>query len=219
MLIVLIILCAVFAGVFLFSEIKEKWVLADILKAIASSCFVAIGIMNSKGGSVATLIVYGLILGAIADVLLNLRFVLKKGGQLVFLIGILVFLTGHILYLAAILPLSSKPLLSLGIGVILTAALELWMFTQITAKPAFKVFGVIYVGAIMLLNAVAIGNLITSPSAFAAIFAIGVFLFLISDIILIFNTFGSKFRESFRISNVVLYYTGQVLIGVSLLFL
>ena len=38
-------------------------------------------------------------------------------------------------------------------------------------------------------------------------------------LVLIVNTFGKKFRESFRILNIVLYYAGQILIGVSLMFL
>ena len=71
----------------------------------------------------------------------------------------------------------------------------------------------------MLMNAVAVGNLVASPSAFTIIFALGAVLFLISDIVLIINTFGKKFRESFRILNIVLYYAGQILIGVSLMFL
>ena len=48
-----------------------------------------------------------------------------------------------------------------------------WIFTKITAKKAFKIFGVVYIGAIVLLNCVAVGNLIASPSAFTAIFAAG----------------------------------------------
>ena len=77
----------------------------------------------------------------------------------------------------------------------------------------------VYIGAIMLLNCVAIGNLITSPSAFTAIFAAGAVFFLVSDIVLILNTFGQKTRQSLRVTNISLYYIGQLLIAVSLLFL
>ena len=92
-----------------------------------------------------------------------------------------------------------------------------WIFKQITAKKAFKIFGVVYIGAIMLLNVVAIGNLITAPSVFTRLFAGGAVLFLISDVVLILNTFGEKTRQSLRYTNIALYYAGQLLIALSLL--
>ncbi len=95
----------------------------------------------------------------------------------------------------------------------------LWIFRQITAKPAFKIFGVFYIGAIMLLNCVAVGNLIAAPSAFTGLFAAGALLFLVSDVVLILNTFGSETRQSLRYTNIGLYYVGQLLIALSLRFL
>ena len=95
----------------------------------------------------------------------------------------------------------------------------IWIFQRITAKKAFKIFGVIYIGAIVLLNCVAASNLITSPSAFTAVFVAGSLLFLISDIVLILNTFGPESRFRLRITNISLYYIGQILIALSLLFL
>ena len=163
-----------------------------------------------------TTTVVGLALGCAADVLLNLRFVFEKKGQLVFLVGILVFLSGHVLYLAAVLPLCKSKLLCLAAGVVLTALLMAWIFKRITAKKAFKIFGVVYIGAIVLLNCVAIANLIAAPSAFTAVFAVGALLFLVSDIVLILNTFGGESRQSLRVTNVGLYYAGQLLIALSL---
>ena len=219
MLFVLIILCAVLARFFLVAESREEYVKAVILKGLASLCFVAIGLICSPGTHVASMIVTGLIIGSIADVLLNLRMVFKEKGQLIFLIGILVFLTGHIMYLAAVIPLCTNKLVCIIIGLVLTALLMVWIFQRITAKPAFKIFGVVYIGAIMLLNCVAIGNVIGSRSPFNIVFAIGAVLFLVSDIVLILNTFGSEFRQSLRNTNISLYYAGQLLIAFSLTLL
>ena len=219
MLFVLIILCAVLARFFLVAESREEYVKAVILKGLASLCFVAIGLICSPGTHVASMIVTGLIIGSIADVLLNLRMVFKEKGQLIFLIGILVFLTGHIMYLAAVIPLCTNKLVCIIIGLVLTALLMVWIFQRITAKPAFKIFGVVYIGAIMLLNCVAIGNVIGSRSPFSIVFAIGAVLFLVSDIVLILNTFGSEFRQSLRNTNISLYYAGQLLIAFSLTLL
>ena len=216
MLYVLVILCAVLAGIFLKKESEKQYVTAVILKGLASLCFVIIGIMCDPGNQVSKLIAIGLIIGMIADVLLNLRMVFEKKGQLIFLVGILVFLTGHIMYLAAVLPLCPSKLTCIIICLVLTTLLMIWIFGRITAKPAFKIFGVVYIGAIMLLNVVAIANVISAHSPFNAVFAAGAVLFLLSDIVLILNTFGSEFRQSLRNTNISLYYAGQLLIAFSL---
>ena len=69
------------------------------------------------------------------------------------------------------------------------------------------------------MNCVAVSNLITAPSKFTAIFAAGAVLFLVSDIVLILNTFGPESKFSLRITNLSLYYLGQLLIALSLMFL
>lgn len=218
-MIICILLCLIFAALFLYQESKEKYVAAVALKGLASLCFVVLGIICNPGSHLSRLIVVGLVLGCVADVLLNLRWVFKEKGQMIFLVGILVFLSGHVLYLAAVLPLSVNWILCVAVGVILTAMLMIWLFKQITAKKAFKIFGVFYIGAIMLLNCVAVGNLISAPSAFTGLFAAGALLFLVSDIVLILNTFGSETKQSLRITNISLYYIGQLLIALSLKFI
>ena len=213
------ILCLCLAALFMWTEKKENYMGAVILKGLASLCFVLVGVMAGNGGQLAKLIVTGLLLGCVADVLLNLRWVFPKKGQLIFLVGILVFLGGHVVYLAAVLPMADNWAVCVVVGVVLTALLMKWIFPKITAKKAFKIFGVFYLGAIMLLNCVAVSNLMTAPSAFTGLFAAGALLFLISDIVLILNTFGSKSRFSLRVTNIGLYYLGQILIALSLLAL
>lgn len=212
------ILCLCLAALFMWTEKKENYMGAVILKGLASLCFVLVGVMAGNGGQLAKLIVTGLLLGCVADVLLNLRWVFPKKGQLIFLVGILVFLGGHVVYLAAVLPMADNWAVCVVVGVVLTALLMKWIFSKITAKKAFKIFGVFYLGAIMLLNCVAVSNLMTAPSAFTGLFAAGALLFLISDIVLILNTFGPKSKFSLRVTNLSLYYIGQLLIAWSMLF-
>ena len=212
------ILCLCLAALFMWTEKKENYMGAVILKGLASLCFVLVGVMAGNGGQLAKLIVTGLLLGCVADVLLNLRWVFPKKGQLIFLVGILVFLGGHVVYLAAVLPMADNWAVCVVVGVVLTALLMKWIFSKITAKKAFKIFGVFYLGAIMLLNCVAVSNLVTAPSAFTELFAVGALLFLISDIVLILNTFGPKSKFSLRVTNLSLYYIGQLLIAWSTLF-
>ena len=214
-------LCILFVSTFLYQEEKEKYVSAAIFKGLASLCFVAIGIINSDGTSIEKLIVIGLIFGFVADVLLNLRHVFKEKGKLVFLVGILVFLIGHIIYLAAIIPLNNNLIMCIIISVVLTTLLMIWIFSKVTAEKAFKIFGIIYIGTIVLLNVIAISNMFTNTlinPSFARVFSLGAILFLISDIVLILNTFGSQSKLSMRITNIGLYYIGQVLRAISLYF-
>ena len=215
MILFLIILCGALAGAFLYQEWKGRYVSSVIFKGSASLCFVIAGLLCSPGTHTAKLIVYGLITGAAADVLLGLRRVFKEKWKMIFLAGILVFLTGHILYLAAVLPLFGSWLICVTAGIILTAFLMAWIFRHTNAESNFRKFGTVYVGTIMFLNCIAIRNLIVSPSAFTGLFAAGTVSFLISDILLILNTFGSEFNQSLRNTSTTLYYLGQLLIALS----
>ena len=80
------------------------------------------------------------------------------------------------------------------------------------------IFGVPYLGAIVLMTTIAIGNVITDPSAATWLYAAGGLLFTLSDIVLIFYTFGKVQKFSMRITNLTLYYLGQLFIAFSLFF-
>ena len=216
----LCVLCAVLAAVFISFEHKEKHVLGVTFKGLASLCFVVLGAIafaTAANAGFAKLVLIGLILGCVADVMLNLRFVFPRQGQKIFLVGIVIFLSGHVVYLAALLGKVALPWLWLAIGAVGTFFLIRWIFTKINAKKAFKIFGVFYLGAIMLMTCTALGTLITAFSLQAVLFAVGSVSFLVSDIVLILNTFGPETKFSLRITNLGFYYLGQLLIALSLL--
>ena len=213
-------ICLLIAVVFIVVEKAGRYVAADVIKGVASLVFVALGLLGVPGCSNATfawMVVCGLALGAVADVLLNLRYVYEgKKAQLAFLAGIVVFLTGHIFYIVACLPYCKALVACVIIGVILTGALLYWIFQQIEASMVFKVFGFFYLGAIVILNCVALSVLVTSFSVHWLVFFAGTLLFLVSDVILIINNFGPKQRFWMRVSNLMLYYVGQLMIALSL---
>lgn len=217
-----IILCLSIMSVFIYFEKKEKFVLAVILKGLASTMFVLLGLWCSKNVPDSPFVKFvkiGLVLGLIADILLNLRFVFKTKGKIVFLVGILVFLSGHILYLCALIPTVNNIIIPLIVGIILTTIIIIWIFKQIEAQVAFKIFGIFYIGAIVIMNSFAVANLIQDPSNTRyMIFVIGALLFLVSDIVLILNTFGKTTKFSLRITNLSLYYLGQILIALSMFY-
>lgn len=208
-------------AIFIYVEHEQKYVLADILKGLASFCFVVIGVMGCKlYPESSKLIMYGLIFGLIGDVLLNLRFVFKKNGQKAFLLGILAFLIGHILYLIALISkTSSKDLfIPIIIGLVIAIALLIYIFKTMEVKLPFKIFGVFYLSAVIVMTCLAISSAINYQSVKTISYAIGAVLFTISDIVLIFNTFSGTTKFSLRITNLTLYYIGQMLIALSLLF-
>lgn len=220
-IILLCILGMAIQACFIAVEHKEKYVGAVCLKGSASIVFVIIGAIAFAAASnaqFAKLVFIGLILGAVGDILLNLRFVFEKNGQKIFLMGIAAFLAGHILYLAALVPQSESLWLCIIIGAVIAAAILAYIFKTMEVKTAFKVFGIFYIGAVVIMTAIAIGNLIANPGATTWLYAIGAVLFTVSDIVLIFNTFGSEQKFSLRITNLSLYYVGQLLIACSLFF-
>lgn len=204
---------------FIYVERQKKYVPAVALKGTASLFFVLLGFL---GLSIATLptfakvVVAGLVFGLIGDVCLNLRFVLEKAGQKIFLGGILAFLIGHILYLVALVPLAAKLWVWLIVGVFVAAALLYWILTSVEAEKAFKIFGVVYIGAVVLMTAVSVGVYVTRRTPGALLYMIGAVLFTASDVILIFNTFTKDGKAWMRPANLTLYYLGQLFIALSI---
>jgi len=221
----LIILCFALMSVFIYFEFKKKYGLAVLFKGLASAVFILFGYLSIKITTDTTLFVFnnriliGLILGGIADICLNLRFVFKKNGSIVFLIGILFFMAGHVLYVLAQCLFLDQVWWLILIAVALTAITLFIIFKFIDAKTAFKAFGVLYIGAIMIMTVLSIAVLINRFDVHNILFVVGAISFLASDIVLIVNTFGNLNKKSLRITNLSLYYLGQLLIGLSLQFL
>lgn len=216
----LVPLCLGLAAVFIAVEKLGYYLVADVIKGVASAFFVLLGFLGALKGiepELARMVLLGLLLGAVADVLLNLRYVYEgTKAQIAFLSGIVVFLAGHVAYLMACLKYCPSVPAAVIIGLVLTAMLMYWILGRIEAKLVFKLFGVIYVGAVVILNCVAISVLVFSFGQHWLVFTAGTLLFLVSDVILILNTFGPQQRFTMRVANLMLYYVGQLLIALSL---
>ncbi|MBQ3296058.1 MAG: lysoplasmalogenase [Erysipelotrichaceae bacterium] len=215
---VLILIGIVLQALFIKVEHEEKYLLADIFKGLASLMFVLVGYnayLTTNNISNRQLLI-GLIFGMVGDILLNLRYVFPKQGQKIFLAGILSFLIGHIMYLVALIPQARHLWLFVAIGALVAACLLVYIFKTMEVKKAFKIFGVFYLGAVFIMCSIAIGIAIFAPSNRSIIFAIGAILFTASDVVLIFNTFSGVTRFSLRVTNLSLYYIGQMLIAYSM---
>ena len=213
----------IFQGTFITVEHGGKYVLADIFKGLAAFMFVIIGLLgyiSVTNEPLGKKILIGLIFGMLGDIILNLRFIVKEElGQKVFLVGIVAFLVGHILYLAALIPLTETLLMDIIIGAVLAAALLAYIFKTMDVKLAFKIFGVVYLGAVIIMTVIAVHIAIVTGGSHDIVYAVGAVLFTASDIVLIFNTFSGVTKFSLRITNLSLYYIGQLLIAGSLFVL
>jgi len=103
-----------------------------------------------------------------------------------FLTGILVFLGGHVLYATALISRCNSLLPCILAGTLFTALVLAWLFSKITVNLTFKIFSIFHIGALS---------------------------FLVSDTVLILNTFGPRQQHKLRIVNLSLYYIGQLLIA------
>ncbi len=208
----------VLQALFIKAEHEEKYLLADVLKGLASLMFVLVGFIAYRHVSDVfnRQLLIGLIFGMVGDILLNLRYVFPEKGQKIFLSGILAFLIGHIMYLIALIPKAQHLALFVAIGAVCAACLLIYIFKTMEVKKAFKIFGVFYLGAVFIMCSIAIGIAIYTPSSRSIVFALGAILFTASDVVLIFNTFSGVTRFSLRITNLSLYYIGQMLIACSM---
>lgn len=214
----IIIQCA-----FIYIESKKDYIKAVILKGSASLCFLTTGIVGFAASSnkvFSSLILAGLILGVIGDILLNLRFVLKNKSQLVFLIGTISFLFGHIFYIIALFLVSKANMLYIPIimALAITFIVGYFIFKLLKVKNELKIFGCAYILIVSLFMSIATYNLSAIVNNQTILAAVGSILFFLSDVILIFNSFGPNPKLYFRASNLILYFLGQILIGFCLLF-
>lgn len=203
---------------FIRTELAGKMGLATLLKGLASAFFVAFGAVcyGIHSSPFGTLVLIGLILGMTGDILLNLRNQFSGGAAMkVFALGVLAFLAGHIMYIAALVQNCGDIIF---FAVIITVVLSVVsippLMKRITApSKGLKMFGYVYLVIVIAMFSCAVGVLkemgINSANL---VFAVGAFLFVISDFIMIYYTFGNKI-PALRVINLLCYYVGQLLIG------
>lgn len=201
--------------VFILLEHKKRMLSALLFKALASLLFVLGGMFAF---SLAThlnfgrLMIVGLMLGAIGDVCLNLRFLLTDGAKRVFMLGIASFLLGHIAYVLALVSCAPVALLyALPAAVVVSFFLIRFVLSRIEVGGAIKPFGIVYLCVVFLMACVALALFVLEPqNPGRALFALGGVLFAASDVLLVLGQFGRRTYRGFRVLNLSLYYIGQV---------
>lgn len=207
---------------FIQAEYAGKMAKATCLKGAASFFFVLLGILCfwAKPSSFGKLVLIGLVLGMLGDIFLNLRNQFEGGKSMkIFAVGILAFLSGHFLYIAALLGRSDRLLLlALLVTAVLSIAAIPPLMKRITApSKGLKIFGYVYlVTVIAMFSCAAVLMLLTGATALNTVFTLGGLLFMVSDFIMIYYSFGKKIKP-LRAINLLSYYVGQLLIAVCIL--
>lgn len=223
---IIVLLCALGLLVdiwFISSEYAGKMVKATVLKGVASVFFVALGLLCYfiNTSSFGKLIVIGLVLGLVGDVLLNLRNVVSEGASMkVFAVGILAFLSGHFLYIAALIRenVGIVPWALAATAVISVIGIPPLMRSITAPSKGLKIFGYVYlVVVIAMFSCAAVLLWKNGIGTLTLLFAIGALLFMVSDFIMIYYSFGKKIKP-LRAINLLSYYVGQLLIAIAILF-
>ena len=215
-LILLLFGCAAETAFILF-EYQKRMLSALLLKALASLLFVLAGVFAFSLAmrlNFARLVIVGLMLGAIGDVCLNLRFLLTDGAKRAFLLGIASFLLGHVAYVLALISCAPAALLyALPAAAVVSFFLIRFVLARIEVNGAIKAFGIVYLCVVFLMACVALAMFLLEPqSTGRAVFALGGVLFAASDVLLVLGQFGKRTYRGFRALNLSLYYIGQVCI-------
>lgn len=218
----LYIICYTFQVIFLIVEKQKKFLLSLYLKGLCSLVFVCLGIFSSRFSSEVFFnkcILIGLCFDASADVIFNLRFAFEKIKNLSFFGGAVLFFTGHVFYLVALFPNVNNLLTYLIIFAVIDILILIFFGITLKIKLSYKIFGVFYISQVSLMETMSLGFLNSHFVFGRLIFSIGALFFLLSDILLIYNTFHTKKIYPIRVISFITYYTGQLLIATSLFWI
>ena len=207
---------------FIRTEYAGKMVKATVLKGLASLFFVILGVVCyiERSSTFGLLVLIGLVLGMLGDIFLNMRNCVKGTLSMkVFAVGILFFLSGHFLYIAALLERNSAiVMIAIGITAVISLSAIPPLMKRITAPSrGLRIFGWVYLVVVIAMFSSALTLIIKNGAGRSEIvFALGALLFVVSDFIMIYYSFGKKIRP-LRAINLLSYYIGQLLIALTVL--
>ena len=229
-----LIIGLVLLAVFLVFRVKEKRVVAVVIKGFVSLMFIATALVAwltsaNPNSSFGIFVLMGLSFGLLGDVFLDIKFITKQYELMFTILGFFAFAFGHICYASGLLIhffdftrnvfYIIVPVISGLALMILTLLME--KFTAVryeNMKPYVCIYGfaLFFTVSIFLSAAIQNGWQVTTVN----IMFFALISFALSDLILNNTYFAPGFSgPAFIISNHVLYYVGQFAIAVSLFYL
>lgn len=212
----LMALCLIFDIGYIVCKAKKKNIIGLISKTLAALCFIIIGYFAYKSNNTlfSKFILIGLVLDGIGDLFLALRNLFAK--NLMFFIGTLSFLAGHIVFIQALILLNNIYFFECIIGAVLLGSLIFYLIDKACRlNKIFKVIGIPYIIIILMMVCLTVGIYLTDAYTNHLVFMIGAILFVSSDIILSLYNFSRKDKWMHPTYS-LLYFIAQILISFSL---
>ncbi|MBQ6541493.1 MAG: hypothetical protein IJL73_03340 [Lachnospiraceae bacterium] len=204
---------------FIFADWRREYKPAALLKGLSSAAFVAVGFIgwfrNPDEGA-ALQVALGLAAGLLGDVLLALRRVYVKAGVAFYISGMLAFLIGHLLYFAALSARLSGPWFPIGTGIAFAILMLLFIGKRLGTKKVLKYASTVYVTVLSVMLSASVFGMIQNPGMKAGLFMFGAALFAASDFMMLLKP--KKHVLATRVTHLVIYFIGQLLIAYSLFF-
>lgn len=218
----LIAVCSVLAIIFIVVRTLKGGHLAFALKTLASLGFVVSGIialgLTKANAWACILLVIGLLLGMVGDMVLDLKVIYPDSDRTYLNMGMTSFFLGHGCYIGAFTILAGNTNLLMPLLVAGGASIVLTLMTTIGGKKMmgldFGKFIVQAAGYSILLNfALVYAIVLAIVGGGLWLTAIGLFLFLASDVVLSTQYFGGKIANKPLIAiNHTLYYAAQIVL-------
>ncbi|MFA6860163.1 MAG: lysoplasmalogenase family protein [Clostridia bacterium] len=225
--IALIILCAVFAVLFLVVRVKVGGFWGLITKTLASFAFVSAGVFSlinaTNFNNSIVFVILGLTSGLIGDILLDLKVIYRQDNKKFLNAGMTSFGIGHIFYFISLIMLTSPNMTFLSVIISVLAAIGLSLLIMQAGKLMklnFKGFYLQILSYTFILTFLSIISFWQATINASLIpFFLGTFLIWLSDLVLSKMYFGGKGNDNILcIINHALYYAGQISIAAFLLF-
>jgi len=217
----------IFAILFSWIRSIKPSIYSLVLKIAASVCFILCGAFAIKevgSSSLNLLIIAGLVMGLIGDILLDLKIMYPEQSNEYFVSGTFSFAIGHLFYFIALVMFNMQVLpanllwnilASVGVAIVLT--LGILLPSKKLGLDFGSMFWIVALYSFILTFMVAFSFSIAIFVPIFWVFASGMLLFFLSDLVLSMQYFGGKTQKSLIYINHILYYAAQILIALSIL--
>lgn len=229
--IIMAIVCVLSMALFLFVRPTVGGVPGLLTKIIASVAFLLTGLLAisfSNDVTFSILVCCGLLCGLLGDILLDLKVIYPQDASMYLNSGMLSFGVGHLFYLSSLVFLAAINGIGLLLPLLIPAAIATVFtlavvfgakflniqFGKFLVQSALYSFILSYVCGVAIFLAILMGHMML------VLFAIGLGLILLSDLILSLQYFGGQEKnKTLIVVNHLLYYIGQIMIAIMLFFI
>lgn len=218
----------------IFNSIRKPQVTLNmvIIKGITSLCFIFTALFSFVGNPdcpdyLGALTVTGACFGLIGDIVLDLKYLYKADADKYLNTGFISFLIGHLFYSAGLIYTYGFNAYVFGFTALCVVC---GVFFALGAEKVlklnygkFKLITVLYTTVLNSAFGMAVAYAVAKPCAHTIVFAVGIFLFFVSDGILSRTYFSINEKDRNSRLAVVLnhstYFAAQFLIAISLVLI